>query len=51
MNAGGVLNTCKSNGELLMEFSDNRYSFLVADGGVTREEPALERGITQRNLC
>ena len=51
MNAGGVLNTCKSNGELLTEFSDNRYSFLVADGWVTREEPAFERGITQRNLC
>ena len=32
MNAGGVLNTCKSNGEPLKEFSDNGKEFLVADG-------------------
>ena len=32
MNAGGVLNTCKSNGELMTEDSSNGLSFLVADG-------------------
>ena len=32
MNAGGVLNTCKSNGEPMTEFSDNGFGFLVADG-------------------
>ncbi len=32
MNAGGVLNTCKSNGESMKEFSDNGMDFLVADG-------------------
>ena len=37
MNAGGVLNTCKSNGEPLKEDSSNWYGFLVADGWVTRE--------------
>ncbi len=32
MNAGGVLNTCKSNGAPLTEFSDNERECLVADG-------------------
>ena len=32
MNAGGVLNTCKSNGALMMEISVNGLSCLVADG-------------------
>ena len=41
-NAGGVLNTCKSN---------ERSNTLVADGWVTREQPAFTRGITLRNRC
>ncbi len=32
MNAGGVLNTCKSNGVSMKEFSDNGVEYLVADG-------------------
>lgn len=32
MNAGGVLNTCKSNGVLMTEVSANGLSYLVADG-------------------
>lgn len=32
MNAGGVLNTCKSNEVLRRKFSDGRCSYLVADG-------------------
>ena len=32
MNAGGVLNTCKSNEALLRKFSDGIKSDLVADG-------------------
>ena len=32
MNAAGVLNTCKSNGAPLTEFSDNERECLVADG-------------------
>ena len=32
MNAGGVLNTCKSNGVLMNKFSDKGISYLVADG-------------------
>ena len=51
MNAGGVLNTCKSNGVPMTEDSSNGLGYLVADGGVTREEPASEWGITQRKLC
>ena len=51
MNAGGVLNTCKSNGVPMTEDSSNGLGYLVADGGVTREEPALERGITLRKEC
>ena len=31
MNAGGVLNTCKSNGVPMKEFSDNGIGYLVAD--------------------
>ena len=41
-NAGGVLNTCKSN---------ERSNTLVADGWVTREEPGSNRGITTGNSC
>ncbi len=32
MNAGGVLNTCKSNGAPLNKFSDKGWDCLVADG-------------------
>jgi len=32
MNAGGVLNTCKSNGAFKAEFSDKAVNDLVADG-------------------
>ena len=32
MNAGGVLNTCKSNGVPLKETSVNGREYLVADG-------------------
>ncbi len=32
MNAGGVLNTCKSNGVPKKEFSDDGMGNLVADG-------------------
>ena len=46
MNAGGVLNTCKSNGH-----RGACSSMLVADGWVTREQPAHIRGITQWKLC
>jgi len=42
MNAGGVHNTFKSNGEALRGGS-------VADGWVTREQPALQYGITSGN--
>ncbi len=47
MNAGGVLNTCKSNevhGSLLPED-------LVANGCVTREKPVPDSGITVGNDC
>ena len=36
MNAGGVLNTCKSNEALLTDSSDEILSDWVADGWVTR---------------
>ena len=32
MNAGGVLNTCKSNGTPMIEVSAKRIGCLVADG-------------------
>ena len=32
MNAGGVLNTCKSNGVPWNKFSDEGKDYLVADG-------------------
>ena len=32
MNAGGVLNTCKSNEAVDWKFSDGRETDLVADG-------------------
>ena len=38
MNAGGVLNTCKSN-----------VVYYMADGGVTREQSAHVWGITVGN--
>ena len=41
-NAGGVPNTCKSNGALRC---------LVANGWVTREEPAFQWGTTVGNDC
>ena len=44
MNAGGVHNTFKSNGV------DLRVN-LVADGWVTREQPALVWGTTVGNGC
>ena len=43
-NAGGVPNTCKSNGVFL-----RRY--LVANGWVTREKPAFQWGTTVGNDC
>ena len=46
MNAGGVHNTFKSNGQ-----GGACSSELVADGWVTREQPAFGSGITQGNLC
>ena len=50
MNAGGVLNTCKSNEEFWMRL---RWilEFRVADGWVTRGQPALYRGTTAGNGC
>ena len=36
MNAGGVLNTCKSNEALKIDSSDDFFCDLVADGWVTR---------------
>ena len=42
-NAGGMLNTCKSNGDIWKACFLN---ILVADGWVTREEPGSYRGIT-----
>ena len=36
MNAGGVLNTCKSNEALSLDSSDEGDGDLVADGWVTR---------------
>ena len=36
MNAGGVLNTCKSNEALIFDSSDEEASDWVADGWVTR---------------
>ena len=43
MNAGGVPNTCKSNGTIWRWFRSDPYS-LVADGWVTRGQPAFHRG-------
>ena len=48
MNAGGVPNTCKSNGTILRCFRTDLYS-LVADGWVTRGQPAFHRGIAAGN--
>ena len=36
MNAGGVLNTCKSSEAIIRKFSDGRMIDLAADGWVTR---------------
>ena len=46
INAGGVPNTFKTNGR-----SGACSWKLVADGWVTREQPAFVWGITQGNLC
>ena len=47
MNAGGVLNTCKSN-----EVQPNLFGEdLVANGCITREKPASVSGITVGNDC
>ena len=43
-NAGGVPNTCKSNGVILR-------GHLVANGWVTREKPASQWGTTVGNDC
>ena len=43
-NAGGVLNTCKSNDD-----GGACTAWLVANGWVTREQPALHFGITSGN--
>ena len=50
MNAGGVLNTCKSNEGFWMRL---RWipKYRVADGWVTRGQPALYRGTTAGNGC
>ena len=48
MNAGGVHNTFKSNGPYGLACSEIR---LVADGGVTSEQPAFAIGITAGNSC
>ena len=55
MNAGGVPNTCKSYA--LTQLIDGACTWLtmdhqwVADGWVTRRQPAPERGITFGNRC
>ena len=46
MNAGGMPNTCKSNEAIWIETSVDWKIDLVADGWVTREQSALEWGIT-----
>ena len=46
MNAGGVPNTCKSNGVFRACFEH-----LVADGWVMYEQPAFQRGTTVGNDC
>ena len=51
MNAGGVLNTCKSNGTPWTAASAKGMGRLVANGWVTREQPALRRGTTAGNGC
>ena len=48
MNAGGVPNTCKSNGTIRRWFRSDPYS-LVADGWVTRGQPASHWGIAAGN--
>ena len=48
MNAGGVPNTCKSNGTIQRCFRTDLFS-LVADGWVTRGQPAFHRGIAAGN--
>ena len=48
MNAGGVPNTCKSNGTIWRCFRTDLFS-LVADGWVTRGQPAFHRGIAAGN--
>ena len=45
-NAGGVPNTCKSNG-----VSGACFWHLVANGWVTREKPAFQWGTTVGNDC
>ena len=50
MNAGGVPNTCKSN-EVCWNEIRRMKAYRVADGWVTREEPALQWGTTTRNGC
>ena len=47
-NAGGVLNTCKSN-EVDWEACFLRYR--VANGWVTRRQPAVKMGTTDRKVC
>ena len=51
MNAGGVHNTFKSNEAPGRNPSGGRPDDLVADGWVTREQPACDRGITPGNRC
>ena len=47
-NAGGVLNTCKSNEDQLEACF---WLIRVADGWVTREQSVSYRGITHRKMC
>ena len=49
MNAGGVHNTFKSNEAIVTETSVKGAIDLVADGWVTREQPALVFGTTFGN--
>ena len=50
-NAGGVPNTCKSNEAFFHRMLAFTERSLVANGWVTRRQPARKRGITLGNRC
>ena len=50
-NAGGVPNTCKSNEAFFHRMLAFTERSLVANGWVTRRQPAQKRGITLGNRC